>query len=96
VLAGELAAHANPVDAFASYERIARPFMEANQALASRKGGSLLMPRTQEELDARNATLAAMQTLGETPHGGQSNEVHNSLRLPDYTRWLREEVGSEL
>jgi 2-polyprenyl-6-methoxyphenol hydroxylase-like FAD-dependent oxidoreductase len=84
VLAGELAAHAEPVDAFTSYERITRPFMEANQALASRKGGSLLMPRTQAELDARNATLAAMQRSGETSHGDRSREVHNSLRLPDY------------
>jgi len=92
VLAGELVAHADPVDAFASYERIARPFMEANQALASRKGGSLLMPRTQEELDARNATLAAMQTSGETPHGDRSREVHNSLRLPDYAQWLRDDA----
>jgi len=92
VLAGELAAHADPADAFASYERMARPFMEANQALASKKGGSLLMPRTQEELDARNATLAAMQTSGEAPsHSERSRHAHNLLRLPDYARWLHEE-----
>ncbi|WP_158813197.1 FAD-dependent monooxygenase [Methylocapsa sp. S129] len=92
VLAGELAAHADPVDAFASYERIARPFMEANQALASREGGSLLMPRTPEELDARNATLAAMQASGEAPsHSEGSGQAHNSLRLPDYVSWLHEE-----
>ncbi|WP_421916843.1 FAD-dependent monooxygenase [Mesorhizobium sp.] len=92
VLAGELAAHADPVDAFASYERIARPFMESNQALASREGGTLLMPRTQQELDARNAALAAMQTLGNAPsYSEHSRQVHNSLRLPDYSRWLREE-----
>ena len=66
--------------------------MEANQALASREGGSLLMPRTQEELNARNATLAAMQTSGETPHGDRSREVHNSLRLPDYAQWLRDDA----
>ncbi len=92
VLAGELAAYADSVDAFASYERITRPFMEANQALAFKEGGSLLMPRTQEELDARNAALAAMQTSGGVPsHGEHSGLVHNSLRLPDYTRWLHEE-----
>jgi 2-polyprenyl-6-methoxyphenol hydroxylase-like FAD-dependent oxidoreductase len=92
VLAGELAAHADPVDAFASYERIARPFMEANQAVASRKGGTLLMPRTQEELDARNATLAAMQTSGKAPsYSEHSRQVHNSLELPDYTMWLHDE-----
>lgn len=92
VLAGEPAAHADPGDAFASYERIARPFMEANQALALRKGGSLLMPRTQEELDARNAALAAMQASRKAPsRAEQSSQVHNSLRLPDYTRWLHED-----
>ena len=91
VLAGELAVHSDPADAFASYERITRPFMEANQALA-KKGGSLLMPRTQEELDARNATLAAMQTSGKAAsYSDHSRQVHNSLRLPDYTRWLHEE-----
>jgi 2-polyprenyl-6-methoxyphenol hydroxylase-like FAD-dependent oxidoreductase len=92
VLAGELAAHADPVDAFASYERLTRPFMEANQALASQKGGSLLMPRTQEELNARNAALAAMQASGKAPpRADQSRHVHNSLRLPDYNRWLYEQ-----
>ena len=94
VLAGELAAHADPVDAFASYERIARPFMEANQALASREGGSLLMPRTPEELDARNAALAAMQASGEAPsHSESSGQAHNALKLPDHIRWLHEERG---
>jgi len=89
VLAGELAARADPVEAFAAYERITRPFMEANQALASRKGGSLLMPRTQAELDARNATLAAMQASGLAPSTSEhSGHVHNSLKLPGYTRWL--------
>ncbi|MEW6345911.1 MAG: FAD-dependent monooxygenase [Pseudomonadota bacterium] len=92
VLAGELAAHADPVEAFASYERIARPFMEANQGLATRKGGTLLMPRTQEEVDARNAALAAMQRSGEGPsYGDHARQVHNALTLPDYTGWLREQ-----
>ena len=90
VLAGELAVHADPADAFASYERIARPFMEANQALALNKGGSLLMPRTQQELDARNVALAAMQS-GEMPSRGEhARQVHESLQLPDYSQWLRE------
>ena len=91
VLAGELVAHPDPMDAFAAYETIARPFMEANQALALRKGRSLLMPRTQDELDARNAALAAMQASGRTPsRAEQAGEVHNALRLPDYSRWLHE------
>jgi 2-polyprenyl-6-methoxyphenol hydroxylase-like FAD-dependent oxidoreductase len=86
VLAGELAVHADPVDAFAAYERLTRPFMEANQALAS-QGGSLLMPRTQQELDARNAALAAMQASGKAPpRADQSRRLHNALTLPDYAQ----------
>lgn len=86
VLAGELAAQASHVAAFEAYEQIARPFMEANQALAD---GSLLMPRTQAELDARNATLAKVQASGETPRSEHSRQVHNSLILPDYTQCLQ-------
>jgi hypothetical protein len=57
-LAGELATHANPAGAFASYEQIVAPFVEENQALAS-SGGSVLLPRSQEELDRRNASFTA-------------------------------------
>jgi 2-polyprenyl-6-methoxyphenol hydroxylase-like FAD-dependent oxidoreductase len=85
VLAGELAAGATPAEAFASYERITRPFVEANQALAG-GGRSFLLPRTLEEVDARNRALAAMQSSGKAgSRGEQSRRVHNSLRLPDYT-----------
>jgi len=91
VLAGELATHTDPVDAFAAYERIARPFMEANQALALREGGSLLMPRTQEELDARNAALAAMMASGKAvAHAEHSSAAHNALNLPNYGHLVRE------
>jgi len=85
VLAGELASHEDTEDAFASYERIARPFVEANQDLPFRQGGSLLLLRTQEELDARNLGLASL-TNGDAPglKDDYVREVHNSLRLPDY------------
>jgi 2-polyprenyl-6-methoxyphenol hydroxylase-like FAD-dependent oxidoreductase len=84
VLAGELATHADPVEAFASYERITRPFMEANQALAG-GGGGFLLPRTPEELDARNRALSS----GATKSGEQSRRVQGSLRLPDYAHVVR-------
>jgi hypothetical protein len=58
ISASKLATHSNPADALASYERIVRLFVEANQALAS-SGGSTLPPRSQEELDRRNQALAA-------------------------------------
>jgi 2-polyprenyl-6-methoxyphenol hydroxylase-like FAD-dependent oxidoreductase len=85
VLAGELAVHDNPTDAFASYERIVRPFVEANQALAIKEGGSFFLPRTQQEVDARNRMLASLASGGATEMpGGNSREVHSALRLPDY------------
>ena len=86
VLAGELASHADPTDAFASYERIARPFVQANQDLAL-KGGPSLLVRTQEQLDARNQWLAS-RAKGDVPKSQNDyvRGVHNSLRLPDYER----------
>lgn len=85
VLAGELAARSHHVEAFEAYENLTRPFMEANQALAN---GSMLMPRTRSELEARNAALAALETSKTLPRSEQARRVHNSLRLPDYSPWL--------
>jgi 2-polyprenyl-6-methoxyphenol hydroxylase-like FAD-dependent oxidoreductase len=89
VLAGELAAQDDPVDAFAAYERIVRPFVEANQALAIKKSGDYFLPRTQEELDARNRMLAALKA-GRTGNdvSGAARAVHSALTLPDYSREL--------
>jgi 2-polyprenyl-6-methoxyphenol hydroxylase-like FAD-dependent oxidoreductase len=87
VLAGELAAHDNPADALAAYERTVRPFAEANQALATKEGGSFFLPRTQEQLDARNRVLASLAGGGPAKMpGGNARDVHNALRLPDYER----------
>ncbi len=85
VLAGELASHADPADAFAAYEKITRPFVEANQDLPFRQGGSSILLRTQAELDQRNHRFAAL-AQGEVPQKDDDyvRQVHNSLRLPDY------------
>jgi 2-polyprenyl-6-methoxyphenol hydroxylase-like FAD-dependent oxidoreductase len=85
VLAGELASHEDAEAALASYERIARPFVEANQDLAIREGAPSLLVRTQKELDARNRWLASL-AKGDAPKAQNDyvREVHNSLRLPDY------------
>jgi 2-polyprenyl-6-methoxyphenol hydroxylase-like FAD-dependent oxidoreductase len=85
VLAGELASHEDAEAALATYERIARPFVEANQELAIREGAPSLLVRTQEKLDARNRWLAWL-AKGHAPKAQNDyvREVHNSLRLPDY------------
>jgi 2-polyprenyl-6-methoxyphenol hydroxylase-like FAD-dependent oxidoreductase len=89
VLAGELTNHSNPADAFASYEQIVRPFVEANQALAS-SGGSILLPRSQEELDRRNRVLAAGEFSADSgEYAAKRRQVYNSLLLPDYDRLHR-------
>jgi 2-polyprenyl-6-methoxyphenol hydroxylase-like FAD-dependent oxidoreductase len=89
VLAGELATHSEPAGAFASYERIVRPYVEANQALAS-SGGSILLPRSQEELDRRNRALSAGEFSADSGEfGAKRRQVYNSLLLPDYDQLLR-------
>lgn len=87
VLAGEIARHADPADAFASYERICRPFIEANQALADR-GAAVFLPATQEALTARNTALARKSSSAESSAAASASDfsqAYNALRLPDYT-----------
>jgi hypothetical protein len=68
-----------------SYERIMRPFVEANQALATKAGGSLLLPRTPKESQARNRTIEMLASSAESRRfGDTAREVHGSLRLPTY------------
>ena len=50
VLAGELAAHGRREDAFVAYERLTRPFVEANQALATDGSGALFLLKTQKDI----------------------------------------------
>jgi 2-polyprenyl-6-methoxyphenol hydroxylase-like FAD-dependent oxidoreductase len=92
VLAGELAARDDPSQAFAAYERMTRPFVEANQALAIEGNGSFLLPRTPQEVETRNRALAALATgKRNDTRSNHAREAHSMLSLPDYTRWLREE-----
>jgi phosphoglycerate dehydrogenase-like enzyme/2-polyprenyl-6-methoxyphenol hydroxylase-like FAD-dependent oxidoreductase len=89
VLAGELASHQDPAEAFASYERICRPFVEANQALAS-PGRSVLLPTSQEQLERRNQALAAGEFLAsDDGRAAKRRKVHSSLQLPNYDPILR-------
>lgn len=85
VLAGELATHNNPVDAFTAYERIARPFVEANQSLAIKETANFLLPRTQAELDARNRMLASLKSGGGSDGPSRNaRDIHSALTLPKY------------
>ncbi|MFJ2217543.1 FAD-dependent monooxygenase [Streptomyces sp. NPDC101062] len=81
VLAGELATHADHTAAFTAYEKKTRAFVELNQALAT-AGGGVVAPRTQEQLDARNAALRAPSRR--LPSGDLGHEANSALVLPDY------------
>ncbi|GHE92889.1 FAD-dependent monooxygenase [Streptomyces fumanus] len=79
VLAGELATHRDHAEAFAAYERVMRPFVTANQALAG-DGDTELFPATEEALRQRNTALRALSALpADRPHA-----EYSALTLPDY------------
>ncbi|WP_218061500.1 FAD-dependent monooxygenase [Ameyamaea chiangmaiensis] len=85
VLAGELATHDNPEDAFAAYERLTRPFVEANQALATDGNGAFFLPRTQKDIEMRDRILAEIARNGTASMFDDTKRaVHSALRLPDY------------
>ncbi|MEV6903671.1 FAD-dependent monooxygenase [Amycolatopsis sp. NPDC051372] len=80
VLAGELATHADHTAAFDGYERTARPFVEANQALVS-VGNATMFPATADALAERNAHLRELTTLPVGP----GRPEHSALELPDFS-----------
>ncbi len=86
VLAGELASHFDPVEGFMAYEKTIRPYVEANQALATGQGShSFFLPRTPEEIEQRDEMLirpANGETLGAASE--TSVKAYNQLELPKY------------
>jgi hypothetical protein len=61
--------------------------MEMNQDLPFREGGTSLILRTQEELDARNRRFTSL-AKGDVPKNDNDfvRQVHNSLRVQHYER----------
>ena len=87
VLAGELAMHDDPAEAFAAYETIVRPYIDANQALAFSDAANFIFPSTQEQLDQRNQMLASIPAnpSGERHYrDGDTEAAYNMLKLRDY------------
>lgn len=84
VLAGELAAHVDHAAAFAAYERVMRPFVTMNQALAS-AGAASLVPRTAVSLWMRNQMIRLAPLLARTGlFGRQGRKANSALALPAY------------
>jgi 2-polyprenyl-6-methoxyphenol hydroxylase-like FAD-dependent oxidoreductase len=84
VLAGELANRADHNDAFAAYERITRPFVKLNHALAD-NGASALAPATARGLWLRNRMLRIAPLLVRTGLLGRAaRRATTDLTLPSY------------
>lgn len=84
ILASELALQSDPSEAFATYERLVRPFAEQNQALAQ-TGKFVLTPTTTWQLFARNLAVRlvpVLTKLGVAVGGGE--RAYTALALPDY------------
>ncbi|MBO1361017.1 FAD-dependent monooxygenase [Acetobacter sacchari] len=85
VLAGELATHDDPTDAFNAYDRLMRPFVEANQALATDGRGEFFLPRTRQDIEARDRMLAEIAKNGTANlFGDGRTDAHTALQLRDY------------
>jgi 2-polyprenyl-6-methoxyphenol hydroxylase-like FAD-dependent oxidoreductase len=85
VLAGEIATKADYNSAFEAYEKLVRPFVEVNQALVE-EGKRIMIPDTQEEIDARNEMFRKMaaEASGKVLQKDSSRQIHSALTLPDY------------
>jgi 2-polyprenyl-6-methoxyphenol hydroxylase-like FAD-dependent oxidoreductase len=86
VLAGEIATKANYNSAFEAYEKLVRPFVEMNQALVD-EGKRIMIPDTQEEIDARNEMFRTMaaDARGKVLKKDSSRQIHSALTLPEYS-----------
>ena len=85
ILAGEIATKPNYTSAFGAYEKLARPFVEMNQALVE-TGTSILRPDTAEELEARNDLIRKMaaEPAAKVFPEDDSRRIHSALELPNY------------
>jgi 2-polyprenyl-6-methoxyphenol hydroxylase-like FAD-dependent oxidoreductase len=86
ILAGEIATKPDYTCAFKSYEKLARPFVEMNQALVD-TGTSIMRPNTPEELQARNDLIRKMaaEPAAKVFPEDDSRRIHSALSLPSYS-----------
>jgi 2-polyprenyl-6-methoxyphenol hydroxylase-like FAD-dependent oxidoreductase len=86
ILAGEIATKPNYSSAFEAYEKLARPFVEMNQALVE-TGTTIMRPDTPEELQARNDLIRKMaaEPAAKVFPDDESRRTHSALKLPDYS-----------
>jgi 2-polyprenyl-6-methoxyphenol hydroxylase-like FAD-dependent oxidoreductase len=86
ILAGEIATKPNYTSAFEAYEKLARPFVEMNQALVD-TGTSVMRPDTPKELEVRNELIRKMaaEPAAKVFPEDDSRRIHSALELPNYS-----------
>jgi 2-polyprenyl-6-methoxyphenol hydroxylase-like FAD-dependent oxidoreductase len=86
ILAGEIATKSNYTSAFEAYEKLARPFVEMNQALVE-TGTSIMRPNTPDELETRNNLIRKMaaEPAAKVFPEDDSRRIHSALKLPNYS-----------
>ncbi|MFE8872672.1 FAD-dependent monooxygenase [Acetobacter persici] len=90
VLAGELASHEDTLAGLEAYERALRPFVEANQALATDGRGAFFLPRTQADIDMRDRMLAEIARNGTGVFfDNRRPAAHSAISLVNYEGLLR-------
>lgn len=82
VLANELKLNNNINDAFESYERTMKPFVELNQNVIGKDSFSIVAPKNNEELEKRNVILEQMSDKAKEEVG--ANDVVDITRVIDY------------
>lgn len=85
VLAGELASHEDTSAGLEAYERALRPFVEANQALATDGRGAFFLPRTQADIDMRDRMLTEIARNGTGAFfDNRRPAAHSAISLVNY------------
>lgn len=85
MMAGALAAHAEPTVAFETYEAATRPYMAANQGLV-KDGSTMVAPGTSLQLWIRNSMIRLAPLLSRLGVVGPTRGAYEALVLPDFDR----------
>lgn len=82
ILANELKNENNIKDAFLSYEKAMKPFVELNQSAIDNEGSSILYPKDEEEMEKRNLILKQMNNM--SIEDMESHDIVDITRVIDY------------
>lgn len=83
MMAGALAAHAEPSVAFETYEAATRPYVTANQGLV-KDGSTMVAPGSSLALWARNCMIRLAPLLSRFGMLGPTRSAYEALVLPDF------------